>query len=160
MQAAINSLLIFCALGFIVLAVVQAALLRDVRALQQAMAEVTRLPRRQVPAFAGTGDTYVLVVSAHCPACERRSRALADVAPRHDGRLVLLSTDSAASAWVAGTPVEVLVDPVLLGELGADVTPLLLRYDADGHERFRQPVGSDEDLYRFIAANTASHDSV
>ncbi|MEU8023686.1 hypothetical protein AB0B88_15875 [Micromonospora haikouensis] len=157
MQTAINSLLIFCVLGLVGLAVVQAALLRDVRALQNAMADVTRSPRRQVAAFASAEaeDTYVLAVSAHCPACERRSHALADVVPMQSRRVVLLSADAAASAWVAGTPVEVVVDPVLLGELGVDITPLLLCYDADGHERFRRPVGSDDDLHRLLAANPA-----
>lgn len=155
MQTAINSLLIFCVLGLVGVAVVQAALLRDVRALQNAMADVTPAPRRQVAAFAGADVTYVLVVSAHCPACEGRARALACADTSENGRTVLLSADAAASTWVAGSPVETVIDPYLLGELGVDVTPLLLRYDADGNERFRRPVGSDDDLHRLLAASAA-----
>jgi hypothetical protein len=158
-QTAINSLVVFCLLGLVVLMVVLAALLRDVRALQSAMADVAPAPRRQVAAFASTGgqpaDTYVLVVSAHCNACEGRARALAGVDAAAERRTVLLSADASASAWVAGSPVETVIDPFLLGELGVDVTPLLLRYDADGNERFRRPVGSDDDLHRLLATSAA-----
>lgn len=153
MRTAVDSLVVLCLLGLIGLAVVQAALLRDVRELRDAMAGVVRPARRQVAAFAGAAGTYVLVVSAHCPACRARARALAAADPRQDRRTVLLTADATAAEWVAGSTVETIVDPFLLGELGADVTPMLLRYDADGNERFRRPVGSDDDLHRLLAAH-------
>jgi hypothetical protein len=147
-------------LGVALLMVVVAALLRDVRALQRAMADVVPRRRRQVSAFANQGahpqDTFVLVVSTHCPACQARALALAQLASGAAERAVLLSADAGAAAWVDGSAVEVIIDPVLLGELGADVTPLVLRYDPDGNERFRRPVGSDEDLHRLFEAGSTN----
>jgi hypothetical protein len=143
----------------VLLVLAVAALLRDVRALQGAMAEVVRPPPKTVPAFASqtvpSRDTVVLAVSLHCAACEGRARALAQQASETTMRVVLLSADSATADWVRGSAVEVIIDPVLLGELGVDVTPLLLRYDADGFERFRQPVGSDDDLRRLLDAGSS-----
>jgi hypothetical protein len=159
MQTVANSLIVFSLLGVVLLMFVVAALLRDVRDLQRAMANVAPPRRKQVSAFASHAaqpqDTFVLVVSLHCPACQARSAALEQVASWAPGRVVLLSADAGVAAWVDGSAVEVIIDSVLLGELGADVTPLLLRYDADGNERFRRPVGSDEDLRRLLEAESA-----
>lgn len=155
MQQVINSLVVLGLVVVVLLTFAVAALLRDVRALQTAMAEVVRPPRRQVPAFAGVADTFVLVVSRHCTACEARAGALARWAPPDGVRAVLLSADAATAAWVAGSAVTAVVDPVLVGELGADVTPLLVHYDATGAERLRRPVGSDADLFRLLDAPRA-----
>ncbi len=156
MQTVANSLTIFSLLGVVLLMFVVAALLRDVRDLQRAMANVAPPRRRQISAFASHAarpqGTFVLVVSRHCPACQARAFALAQLAAGAAERVVLLSADSEVAAWVDGSAVEVIIDSVLLGELGVDVTPLVLRYDADGNERFRRPVGSDEDLHRLLEA--------
>lgn len=156
MQTVANSLTIFSLLGVVLLMFVVAALLRDVRDLQRAMVDVVPRRRRQISAFAADAqrprDTFVLVVSTHCPACQARSFTLAKLASGAEERVVLLSADAGAAAWVEGSAVEVIIDPVLLGELGADVTPLMLRYDTDGNERLRRPVGSDEDLHRLFTA--------
>jgi hypothetical protein len=156
-QSVTNSLAVISLLGVVCLTFVVAALLREVRGLQRAMATVARAPRKQVSAFASRGeppgDTFVLVASTHCPACEARARTLAQLASGMAERVVLLSADAGAAEWVVGSAVEVLIDPVLLGELAADVTPLALRYDPDGHERLRQPVGSDDDLRRLLGLN-------
>jgi hypothetical protein len=152
-QAVINSLIIIGLLVLAVLVLVVAVLLRDVRALQAAMATVVQPPKRSVPAFAGgSGDTFVLAVSLHCGACELRASALAGLAETIPQRVVLLSADADVARWVQGSSVEPVIDAVLLGDVGADVTPLLLRYDPDGNERFRQAVGSDADLSRLVNA--------
>lgn len=159
MQAVVNSLVVFSTLCTILLMFAVAALLRDVRALQSAVAYGGAAPRRKVDAFASSQvparDTFVLVVSVHCGACAERARFLARQAAAVPERVVLLSADAAAADWVAGSPVEAAIDAVLLGELGADVTPLLLRYDADGNERWRQPIGSDADLDRLLGLESA-----
>jgi hypothetical protein len=146
--------MVFSVLGVVLLMLIVAVLLRDVRGLQAAMANVVQPLRTRVPAFASRtdppGDTFVLAVSTHCPACEARALALARAASERTGRIVLLSADATPAAWVDGAAVEVIADPVLLGELRVDVTPMLLRYDPDGGERFRKPVGSDNDLRRLL----------
>ncbi|MFD0521969.1 TlpA family protein disulfide reductase [Paractinoplanes durhamensis] len=151
-----NSLTVFSLLGVVLLMFVVAALLRDVRALQHAMANVLPPRRRQVSAFASPAaaprDALVLVVSTHCPACQARASALVQLASGAAERVVLLSADAGAAAWVDGSPVEAIIDPILLGELGVDATPQLLRYGPDGTERLRRAVGSDEDLRRLFEA--------
>jgi hypothetical protein len=160
-QAVVNSLVIVGLLCITVLMFAVAALLRDVRALQSAVAQAITSPPKQIPLFAAgevtSRDTFVLVVSVHCTACKDRARFLARAAPDVEERIVLLSPDPSAGTWIEDSKVEVVIDPVLLGSLGADVTPLLLRYAPDGTERWRRPVGSDEELSRLLSGKTVQN---
>jgi hypothetical protein len=161
MASVMYSFTMLALLGVVLLLFATSALLRMIRDLQAAVID---LQSHGAPALAGTpamtvaeyasGDgrpTYVLVVSASCPACRERSREFAELATGFaGGHLAALTGEPACATWFDGTGVAVAVDPVLLGRIGVGVTPTLLQYGADGTESWRRVVGSVADLRRLL----------
>jgi len=163
-------------LGVVLLLFANSALLKMVRDLQQALAEtggggLGATPAMTLPQFAA-GDgraTYVLVVDAGCPACRDRAADYARLGGGPTGgELVALVKDRTCAEWFDGSAVRVVLDPALLGTVGVGVTPMLLKYAADGTEQWRRVIGSRQDLQRFTAAQAmeaneteaAEHDAV
>ncbi len=158
MQAAVNSLAVLAFLGVVVLLFANSALLRIVRELQAAMAQVNTSSRvadethRQVDAFARDDHrpVFAMVVDSSCPACHDRSIRYAKIADDPARHFVAVSADPSCAEWFAGTEIEAHIDADLLGHIGVSVTPTLIRYDHTGREQWRRVVASDADLERLL----------
>ncbi|GAA0923166.1 TlpA family protein disulfide reductase [Virgisporangium aurantiacum] len=171
MASVMYSLTVLALMGVVLLLIATSAMLKMIRDLQAAVID---LQTHGGPALAGTpamtiaeyasGDeqpTYVLVVSASCPACRERSREFVDLATEYaGGHLAALTEEPACATWFDGTGVAVAVDPMLLGRIGVGVTPTLLKYGADGTESWRRVVGSVGDLRRLLDLRAATSDPI
>ncbi|MFD1939568.1 MULTISPECIES: hypothetical protein [Nonomuraea] len=163
MQNIVNSLAVLAFLGTVLALFALSAMLRMIRDLQNAtikaaVATVDHTTPRVVERF-GDADgrpTYVLVVTAVCGNCEERALHLARVAHAvPDAHLVLLSATLSCAEWVAGTPVEAVIDAELLGRIAVGATPTLLKYTAGGVEEWRRLAGSDDDLDTMLGVSAA-----
>jgi hypothetical protein len=158
MDSVVGSLAALAFLGVVLLLFANSALLKLVRDLQEGLADLRLAvgrgdePRPAVPAFAsGTGQpTFALLVDAQCPACAERAERLVVLAARNpSARLVAVSADPGCAAWF-DDGVTVHIDAGLVGRIGVNVTPTLLKYGPDGEEEWRRVVGSDADLDRLL----------
>jgi hypothetical protein len=165
MQSVVNSLAVLSFLGVILLLFANSALLRIVRDLQQAVTQMRAATptasdqaHLRVEPFARNDDrpTFALVVDSACPACRERSVHLAELASDPSRVLLAVSADEACAAWFAGTGVQARIDSDLLGHVGVNVTPTLIKYDHTGREQWRRVVASDADLDRLLAAEPAA----
>jgi hypothetical protein len=163
-QTVVNSLAVLAFLCVVLLLFANSALLRIVRDLQAAMADLRAVSTStgdrahlQVDAFARDDNrpTFAMVVDAACPACHDRSLRFTKHAgddPAH--AYAAVSADRVAGEWFAGTDVAAHVDADLLGHIGVSVTPTLIRYDGTGREQWRRVVASDADLERLLREGT------
>ncbi|MFE3453038.1 hypothetical protein ACFXJ8_29360 [Nonomuraea sp. NPDC059194] len=163
MQNIVNSLAVLAFLASVLSLFALSAMLKMIRDLQNAALRAPAAVRHDTPrvverfASADGRPTYVLVVSSGCGSCEERALHLARVAHAvPDGRLVLLAASLDCAEWVAGAPVEALIDAELLGRVAVGATPTLLRYTAAGVEEWRRLAGSDDDLDNLLRVNAAS----
>ncbi len=165
MQTVVNSLAVLAFLGVVLLLLANSALLRIVRDLQAAMADLRAVSagstadsgHLQVDVFARNDNrtTFTMVVDAACPACHDRSLRFAKHAsndPAH--AFAAVSADRVAGEWFSGTAVAAHVDADLLDHIGVSVTPTLVKYDGTGREQWRRVAASDADLDRLLREGT------
>src|SRR5262245_54413127 len=115
MQSVVNSLAVLAFLGVVLLLFANSALLKLVRDLQVALAEMRLgIPQVEdrshlnVPALADAagGETYLLIVDDRCPACAERARRFVEVAANgRPGRMVAASADVQCATWFDGSRV-------------------------------------------------------
>jgi hypothetical protein len=125
-----------------------AALLRIVREMQAASSVMTPAavsePLRQ---FSGPGNTLVLVVAEHCPACVSRIADLERLVATQPAPVpVVLLSQAEMSDTPAIREVRQLVDPALVGQLRVSVTPTAILFDQQGQEFSRSIIGSEAAL--------------
>lgn len=157
-----TALLTLAWIAIVLLSFAFAGLLRELRELRHAVAELgpaprpgvvgRRLPRLAAPADGPARPTVLLVVNHGCGACRTALAALKEHAERAtDRRLAVLAYDDSPD-WHVSDRIDVVVDADLYRDLELPWTPGLLTLDETGTVTGAAGVATAGDVHDRMAA--------